>query len=48
MGIGMVVVVAAKDAEKAVRLTNGKIIGKIVQGSRRVVLKEAVKRSAKK
>jgi len=48
MGIGMVFVVAAKDAEETVRLTSGKIIGKIVQGSRRVVLKEAVKRSAKK
>jgi phosphoribosylformylglycinamidine cyclo-ligase len=48
MGIGMVFVVAAKDAEKTVRLTRGKIIGKIVKGSRRVVLKEPVKKSRKK
>jgi phosphoribosylformylglycinamidine cyclo-ligase len=48
MGIGMVFVVAAKDAEKAIRLTRGKIIGKIVKGNRQVVLKEAVKKSMKK
>jgi phosphoribosylformylglycinamidine cyclo-ligase len=48
MGIGMVFVVAAKDAEKTVRLTRGKIIGKIVKGNRQVILKEAVKKSAKK
>jgi phosphoribosylformylglycinamidine cyclo-ligase len=44
MGIGMVFVVAAQDAEKTVQLTRGKIIGKIVPGSRRVVLKEAAKK----
>ena len=48
MGIGMVFIVAAKDAEKTVQLTRGKIIGKIVKGSRKVVLKEPVKKSAKK
>jgi len=48
MGIGMVFVVAAKDAEKALKLTRGKLIGKIVKGNRTVVLKEAVKKSAKK
>jgi phosphoribosylformylglycinamidine cyclo-ligase len=48
MGIGMVFIVAAKDAEKTVQLTRGKIIGKIVKGSRKVVLKEAVKKSAQK
>jgi phosphoribosylformylglycinamidine cyclo-ligase len=48
MGIGMVFIVAAKDAEKAAQLTRGKIIGKIVKGSRCVVLKEPVKRSRKK
>jgi phosphoribosylformylglycinamidine cyclo-ligase len=48
MGIGMVFVVAAKDTEKTLHLTRGKLIGKIVPGSRRVVLKEPVKRSAKK
>ena len=48
MGIGMVFIVAAKDAEKTVRLTRGKIIGKIVKGSRKVVLKEALKKSSKK
>src|ERR1700677_4500968 len=45
MGIGMVFVVAAKDAEKTLRLTHGKLIGKIVKGSRCVVLKEPVKKS---
>src|SRR5476651_2070744 len=48
MGIGMVFVVAAKDAEKALQLTRGKLIGKIVKGNRCVVLKEAVKRPLKK
>src|SRR5271154_5018142 len=48
MGIGMVFVVAAKDAEKTARLARGKIIGKIVKGNRRVVLREAVKTSRKK
>jgi phosphoribosylformylglycinamidine cyclo-ligase len=48
MGIGMVFVVAAKDAEKTIRLTRGKLIGKIVKGNRNVVLKESVKKSRKK
>ncbi len=48
MGIGMVFVVAAKDAAKTIQLTRGKIIGKIVKGNRCVVLKEPVKRSSKK
>lgn len=45
MGIGMVFVVAAKDAAEAVKLTRGKIIGQIVKGNRRVVLKELKKKS---
>jgi phosphoribosylformylglycinamidine cyclo-ligase len=48
MGIGMVFIVAAKDAAKTVQLTRGKIIGKIVKGNRTVVLKEPVKKSAKR
>jgi phosphoribosylformylglycinamidine cyclo-ligase len=48
MGIGMVFIVAAKDAEKTIRLTRGKLIGKIVKGNRIVVLKEPVKKSRKK
>jgi hypothetical protein len=44
----MVLIVSAKDAEKTVRLTRGKVIGKIVKGSRKVVLLEAPKKSAKK
>jgi phosphoribosylformylglycinamidine cyclo-ligase len=48
MGIGMVFIVAAKDAAKTVQLTRGKIIGRIVKGSRNVVLKEEVKKRAKK
>ncbi|MCE0485163.1 MAG: phosphoribosylformylglycinamidine cyclo-ligase [Methylacidiphilales bacterium] len=39
MGIGMVLIVAAKDAAKTVQLTRGKIIGRIVKGERKVVLK---------
>ena len=38
MGIGMVLIVAAKDAPKALKLGGGKIIGQIVKGSRRVLL----------
>jgi phosphoribosylformylglycinamidine cyclo-ligase len=45
MGIGMVLIVAAKDAARTVRLTGGKVIGRIVKGSRRVILKEASKKS---
>ena len=48
MGIGMAFIVAAKDAEKTVALTRGKIIGTIVKGNRQVVLKEPVNKSAKK
>ncbi len=43
MGIGMVFIVAAKDAAQAVRLSKGKIIGQIVKGSRKVVLKNGKK-----
>jgi phosphoribosylformylglycinamidine cyclo-ligase len=43
MGIGMVFIVAEKDAAKTVRLTRGKIIGRIVKGSREVILKPAGK-----
>jgi phosphoribosylformylglycinamidine cyclo-ligase len=45
MGIGMVFIVAAKDAAQTAKLARGKIIGQIVKGSRSVVLKEAKKKS---
>lgn len=45
MGIGMVFIVAAKDAAQTARLTRGKIIGRIIKGSRRVILKGARKNS---
>jgi phosphoribosylformylglycinamidine cyclo-ligase len=45
MGIGMTLIVAAKDAAQTVALTKGKIIGQIVKGSRKVVLKETKKKS---
>jgi phosphoribosylformylglycinamidine cyclo-ligase len=38
MGIGMVLIVADKDAARAAKLAGGKIIGKIVKGSRCVKL----------
>jgi phosphoribosylformylglycinamidine cyclo-ligase len=44
MGIGMVFIVAAKDAAKTVKLSRGKIIGRIVKGSRKVILKEPAKK----
>ena len=44
MGIGMVLVVAAKDAAVTAKLSHGKIIGQIVKGSRTVVLKEKPKK----
>lgn len=40
MGIGMVLIVAEKDAAKALKLGGGKIIGRIVKGTRRVNLVE--------
>jgi phosphoribosylformylglycinamidine cyclo-ligase len=40
MGIGMVFIVAQKDAAATVQLTRGKVIGRIVKGPRAVVLKE--------
>ena len=40
MGIGMVFIVAEKDAAAAVKLAKGKIIGRIIKGHRTVVLKE--------
>jgi phosphoribosylformylglycinamidine cyclo-ligase len=43
MGIGMVLIVAAKDAAKTIQLTKGKLIGQIVKGQRKVVLKEPKK-----
>ncbi len=45
MGIGMVFIVAAKDAAATVKLTRGKVIGQIIKGSRTVLLKEAKKKS---
>jgi phosphoribosylformylglycinamidine cyclo-ligase len=47
MGIGMVLIVSAKDAPLAVKLGHGKVIGHIVKGSRQVVLKEAKRKSAR-
>jgi len=47
MGIGMVFIVAAKDAAKTARLGRGKIIGKIVPGARRVLLQEPPRKSRK-
>jgi phosphoribosylformylglycinamidine cyclo-ligase len=38
MGIGMVFIVAEKDARQTVRLARGKIIGRIVPGARNVML----------
>ncbi|MCE0499230.1 MAG: phosphoribosylformylglycinamidine cyclo-ligase [Methylacidiphilales bacterium] len=46
MGIGMTFIVAAKDAAQTVALTKGKIIGQIVKGQRKVVLKEALKKKS--
>jgi phosphoribosylformylglycinamidine cyclo-ligase len=43
MGIGMVFIVAEKDAKKTAKLAGGKIIGRIVKGKRKVVLKPAAK-----
>ena len=45
MGIGMIFIVAARDAAETAKLSRGKIIGEIVKGSRTVVLRE---RSRKK
>jgi phosphoribosylaminoimidazole (AIR) synthetase len=39
MGIGMVLIVRAKDVADTLRLTKGKVIGRIVKGNRKVVLK---------
>jgi phosphoribosylformylglycinamidine cyclo-ligase len=47
MGIGMVLIVAAKDAKKVMQITRGKLIGEIVKGERKVVLKEPLKKSRK-
>jgi phosphoribosylformylglycinamidine cyclo-ligase len=44
MGIGMVFIVAEKDAAKTAKLAQGKIIGRIVKGTRKVVLKPATKK----
>ncbi|MFA7343552.1 MAG: phosphoribosylformylglycinamidine cyclo-ligase [Terrimicrobiaceae bacterium] len=38
MGIGMVLVVSATQADKAVRLTNGTVIGSVVEGTKDVVI----------
>ena len=40
MGIGMVLIVGEKQAAQAAKLAGGKIIGRIVKGSRRVTLLE--------
>jgi phosphoribosylformylglycinamidine cyclo-ligase len=47
MGIGMVFIVAAKDARETAKLARGKIIGQIVEGTRTVVLKEAKKKTSR-
>ena len=46
MGIGMTLIVAAKDAAQTVALTKGKVIGRIVKGRRKVVLKESGKKKS--
>ena len=48
MGIGMVFVVAEKDVAKTLKLSRGKLIGRIVKGTRQVILKEEASSSAKK
>jgi phosphoribosylformylglycinamidine cyclo-ligase len=45
MGVGMVLIVAAKDAPAALKLSRGKVIGKIVRGTRRVVLHGSKRKS---
>ncbi|HUB68343.1 MAG TPA: phosphoribosylformylglycinamidine cyclo-ligase [Candidatus Methylacidiphilales bacterium] len=44
MGVGMVCIVAAKDAAQTAAMAKGKIIGQIVKGSRKVVLKNTGKK----
>jgi phosphoribosylformylglycinamidine cyclo-ligase len=46
MGIGMVFIMAEKDAKETVKLTRGKIIGRIVAGTRTVALHEARKKKS--
>ena len=48
MGIGMVFIVAEKDAPQTARLTRGKIIGRIVPGDRKVALVESGRRKKSK
>jgi len=43
MGIGMVFIVAEKDAAQTAKLAKGRIIGRIVKGPKGVVLKEKAK-----
>jgi phosphoribosylformylglycinamidine cyclo-ligase len=45
MGIGMVLIVAEKDAAQAAKLGGGKIIGRVVKGSRTVKLLEPKKKN---
>jgi len=45
MGIGMVLIVAEKDAKKALQLSGGKLIGRIVKGERNVTLVASEKKS---
>jgi phosphoribosylformylglycinamidine cyclo-ligase len=47
MGVGMVLIVSAQDAPLAVKLGRGKIIGRIVKGSRRVILNAPKRKSAR-
>jgi phosphoribosylformylglycinamidine cyclo-ligase len=44
MGIGMVFIVSAMDAAQTVKLTRGKIIGRIVRGDRKVILQGSSKK----
>jgi phosphoribosylformylglycinamidine cyclo-ligase len=44
MGIGMVFIVSEKDAAKTAKLAKGKIIGRIIKGTRKVLLKPAAKK----
>jgi len=48
MGIGMVLIVAEKEAKKALQLSGGKLIGRIVKGERNVTLVDAKKKAKKR
>jgi phosphoribosylformylglycinamidine cyclo-ligase len=45
MGIGMVLIVSAKDAPATLKLSRGKVIGQIVKGTGKVILHETKRKS---